>query len=136
MRVYLCIGSNLDDREARLAKAICSLSQLLSGMVCSSCYLTPAEQPLSAGAGCESDARPYLNAVVYASYAGDYDSLCAETRRIEAQCGRNRAAAPDVAMDIDIVMADGTVLRPGDFAAPHFRIGYRQLQLQDECQLR
>lgn len=126
MDIVLCLGSNVTDCDERLIRAVESLSLLLDDMRMSRRYYTPAE--FSGAPPPDSGSHPpYLNQVIAATFRGSYDDLHRRTKSIEALCGRRRDHGAEVAVDIDIVIADGQVMRPRDYNAEHFRIGYREL---------
>ena len=56
----------------------------------------------------------------------DMEELGALMKRWEREAGRI-AHSKSVPLDIDIVVFDGQVVRPRDFAQEYFKIGYRAL---------
>lgn len=120
-QVVLSLGSNVPGRHEMLMACLVWLREHgLEGMRCSTLYTTPALRP----------GKPdYMNAVVAGSTALQCDELGAALKRYEEACGRNadtrrRGLVP---IDVDIVMWNGTVLRPQDFQQQFFQIGWTQI---------
>lgn len=123
MKLTVSIGSNCGDRHKAVEDAIHWLELQLQDCHASSVYET---DPVGKSAG------KYLNAVVTGSTAldaGHFDALC---KAYEREAGRDEEARRNnlVPVDIDIVVADGIVLRPRDYGCWFFRKGMRQLQMQ------
>lgn len=120
-KVVIGIGSNVESRDSNVADAIKWLESVLESVTASTVYAT---QP-------EGDARyPYANAVVagltdksqsdFTSLLKDYESACGRTPELKA--------LDIVPVDLDLVVYDDAVLRPGDFQARYFTIGYNQIE--------
>lgn len=122
MRVVIGVGSNSPDKNRRIEDAMNFLASLLVGFEGSSVYSTPALN------GLEDD---YLNAVVSGDTELLLDELARRLKEFERECGR-RGDDEYVAVDLDIVIADGTVLRPRDMAREYFQRGYRELMGSDQ----
>lgn len=119
MEATISLGSNVTDRETRLATAVAMLRRDFPGMEISGFYVTPA---LGNSTG------SYLNAVAVLETEMDAETLNRYLKRLETALGRDAAARArgDVPADFDIVMVDGVVVRPKDFAQEFFQIGYRE----------
>jgi len=114
----LSLGTNMADGTLRLTECTRFLENILTDLRRSEIYSTPdVSHPESA---------PYTNMVVRGDSALDADRLNALLKDYEKQCGR-RHDSREVAIDLDIVMCDDTVLRPRDFAQTYFSIGYNQV---------
>lgn len=118
MHLVLSIGSNISSTHVN--KAIEWLSNRLTNMSVSDVYQTPAVK---------TGTRTYSNAVACGNFTGNCDEFDAELKRYEFSCGRDEQARQrgDVPIDIDIVVADGTILRDWDYRQSFFRIGYNQI---------
>ncbi len=114
--VIACIGSNMYDCEARICRAIDFLrEQSRDGVVMAS--------PIY---HCEDS--PYGNAVVRLSPSDSLPDLIEKAKAYERRCGRTPESKErgEVVIDIDIVIADGEVLRM-DYFAPYFSQGLKLL---------
>lgn len=118
------IGSNCGDRKESVAKAIDWLSGLLDEFKASQIYETP---PVG------HQGSDYMNAVVTGVSDMTPSLLERELKRYEVECGRDLYARIRnlVPIDLDIVIADGNVVRPEDYKRVFFQIGYHQLHLAD-----
>lgn len=118
MHLVLSIGSNISATQVH--KAIEWLSGRLTDMAVSDVYRTPAVKVGS---------RTYSNAVACGNIVGSCDEFDAELKQYEFSCGRDEEARGrgDVPIDIDIVLADGRVLRDWDYRQSFFRTGYNQI---------
>ncbi|MGM9816436.1 MAG: 2-amino-4-hydroxy-6-hydroxymethyldihydropteridine diphosphokinase [Lepagella sp.] len=119
--VVLSVGSNVGFDEVK--SAVEWLSHELKDFQASTLYRTPALQ----GVG-----NPYVNAVVIGKICETCDAFNQRLKAYELSCGRDAAAraAGVVPIDIDIVMKNGEVIRPRDYAHSFFQIGYNQLVKQ------
>lgn len=117
----LSIGSNVS--EANVSEAIAWLNAQFVDILVSHVYETPAIS--SKGVECSAQSV-YDNAVACVVSRFDSDSLESMLKAYELECGRDAVAreAGIVPIDIDIVMADGTVIRPWDYRQHFFKIGY------------
>ena len=117
-RYYIGIGSTILDREA-VIRAILSQTFGKRKLRLSSFYRTPEE---------EKGEREYLNAVAELRWGGTPATLVTVLKRIEKQAGRRpKEETKEVALDLDLVVADDEVLRPKDYERDYFKIGFRQL---------
>lgn len=116
----LSLGSNIGDREENVNDTITLLSSLFPGLESSGIYETPEIHGVGAS---------YMNAVVRCRIAQDYDGFCSLAKEIERHRGRNEETRMrgEVPIDIDVVIWDGEVMRPADYAREFFQIGYRTL---------
>lgn len=122
MNTYvLSIGSNAVDKEERLAFGFDELRSRLVVVARSEAYVTPALN------GRDAD---YLNAVAVVQADIDFDSLNVLLKQIETLCGRTPQSKMSgvIPLDLDIVIALGNVVRPGDFDRQYFQIGWNQIK--------
>lgn len=120
MIYYLSIGGNAPGSCMLLGK-VCDMLErefMVTGM--SDIYTTQALNGL---------APDYYNAVVRIDSPVPHDILNLRFKQMERELGRRPEdkATGIVPVDIDIVVCDGEVVRPRDFGARHFRIGYEDL---------
>ena len=113
----ISLGSNIVGREESVMVALTALREICSDGVDSGVYLT---RPVS-GVGDD-----YANAVFCGCYYGDPQELTARLKQMEVMAGRDEAARErgEVPIDLDLVMVDGVVVRPKDFARDYFIRGY------------
>lgn len=121
MKLVIGVGSNSLDKERCMAQAIGLLEKMLTGMKCSAIYSTKALN------GVDAD---YLNAVVIGDCEMQVDEAVLHLKTLEKECGRVPGQSR-VSMDLDLVMADGKVLRPKDMEREYFQRGYRELMGSD-----
>lgn len=122
MNTYvLSIGSNAVDKAERLAFGFDELRSRLVVVARSEAYVTPALN------GRDAD---YLNAVAVVQADIDFDSLNVLLKQIETLCGRMPQSKMSgvIPLDLDIVIALGNVVRPGDFDRQYFQIGWNQIK--------
>ena len=119
--VILSVGSNHGDKSLNVVNACDWLSGIISEFRMSSIYSSPAY------GGGEED---YYNAVTEGTFIGKIEDLEKLCKNYETDHGRNHEARlrGEVPIDIDIVIADGKILRQRDFEREFFQRGYRQLQ--------
>lgn len=117
----LGIGSNAPDRRQQMARAYEWLCSNFDDVECSEIYSTPALN------GIDPD---YCNMVAIVQADIATDELIAMTKEYENSCGRTHDKKPgsSVTIDIDVVMANETVIRQADFDRDYFRRGYLQLK--------
>ena len=120
----LSIGSNSRDREWQMKHGIEWLRHTLSNTRVSSVYNTLAVN------GRDAD---YLNAVISASTKLSLDDAVALMKQYESVCGRTQASKLQgvIPIDIDIVLWNGEVIRPADFAQQYFQHGWQELKTVD-----
>lgn len=119
--VVVSVGSNCGDRAENVRGALEWLSAHIMDTRCSDIYETPEIH----GKG-----SPYMNAVLVGSTPQDIAELNASFKKYELSQGRDAdaRAAGMVPIDVDIVVWNGEVIRPGDYAATFFKLGYGQLR--------
>ena len=120
----ISIGSNVPDKEWRIASVCKELESYFCAWEASTLYTTPA-------VGRCTGLPDYCNAVARIATTDDYDRLKAFFKQKEAEQGRRHDSTLPalVPLDIDIVVWEGTVLRPRDMEQEYMRIGLRQLGL-------
>lgn len=120
----LGLGSNDGDRECHLRNALNFLAEICE----TAYYSTDYESPALSG-GIAVNKPHYLNSVAVVDFNGDLPTLEAMLKACEVMEGRTAAARLEgrVPLDIDIVVADGKILRPKDFHLFFFRRGYEEL---------
>lgn len=116
--VYISIGSNLSNGAEHIENAFGFLRDNYENVVCSTIYSTPS---ISIG-----DDSIYFNAVASCEVDG-VESTNIDLKAYESRCGRIRGNK-DVVIDMDIVIADGQILRPRDYDREYFQIGYKIIQ--------
>lgn len=113
--VTLCLGANVAQGRQNILTALDALiADGWSPIVCSSIY------PSSSG---------YLNQIVKAKVGCDYETALAATKSVERMLGRTPEHKMQnvVPIDIDIILWDGKIMRPLDYASEYFRQGLRLL---------
>ncbi|MEL3905608.1 MAG: 2-amino-4-hydroxy-6-hydroxymethyldihydropteridine diphosphokinase [Treponema sp.] len=124
--VLLGLGSNQGDSKAIFAGALARLEHLLSGLCCSSVYIT-APQEYTA----QND---FHNMVVSGAYAGTPVSLLTAIQDIEREYGRNRVLeipkGPRL-LDIDILFFGSrqVSMRQPPLTIPHPAVSRRAFVL-------
>ncbi|MCD8288185.1 MAG: 2-amino-4-hydroxy-6-hydroxymethyldihydropteridine diphosphokinase [Porphyromonadaceae bacterium] len=123
-QAIISIGSNVPDKEARVSTACTELKSHFPSFTVSSLYTIPA-------VGKCIGQPDYCNAVARFLTAEEYDSVKNFFKQMEIRFGRclERGCQTLVALDIDIVVWEGQVLRPDDVTQEYMRIGLRQLGL-------
>ena len=123
MRYFLSLGSNLGDREKNLAHALTLLEKGGVEMLkISSLYET---QPV------DSLAQPWFyNQLVEARTKANPDAFLGLIKKIEQKMGRKRTQkkGPRI-IDIDIILAEGKVIRKKELKIPHPRMEKRNFVL-------
>ncbi|HUV45489.1 MAG TPA: 2-amino-4-hydroxy-6-hydroxymethyldihydropteridine diphosphokinase [Dehalococcoidia bacterium] len=119
---YLCLGSNLGDREKNLTRALSLLSQEVKLEKVSSIYETAPvgykEQPL------------FLNMVCQGATNLNPQELLSLAKAIESRMGRAPSFpnAPRL-IDIDILFYDNKIIKTKDLTIPHPRLTDRAFVL-------
>ena len=120
--VYLCLGSNLGDREANLSQALLLLSPKVIVRKVSSVYETRPvgyeEQPM------------FLNLTCQVATSLDPEELLRLVKDIEANMGRKPdfRNAPRL-IDIDILFYNARVIKTEGLTIPHPRLAERAFVL-------
>ena len=121
-RATLCLGANGPDADAQIARAACLLYAMGTAAASTIPYLT---EPEFAG-----DVAPYLNMIIELDTELEYEELLLNTKHYQDETRRAAACAPFVAIDIDLVEWNGTVMRPTDATSRYFRKGLELLKEQ------
>lgn len=119
-KLVLSLGSNCGDREKSLKKALKWLETIAEIEAVSSIYETPCAK---------TEGRNYMNAVVIAGFNGGPGELDPLLKEYEGKAGRDKECRErgEVPVDIDIVIADGVVVKEWDFNQRFFRIGFEEV---------
>ena len=117
MNLIVSVGSNCGHRYENVEKAIKEIENLLEGgLRCSDIYETP----------CALDKGfPYMNAVISGEYDGSLYEAEKKFKALEIKLGRTQESRlkSEVPIDIDIVVADGVVVKEWDYRQNFFKIG-------------
>lgn len=118
--VVISLGSNVEDRMSRVAAAMTWIQSILRSTACSGIYETDDFHPTG---------RKYCNAVMAGDTALSQSEIDTAVRLYELNAGRDESARlrGDVPIDIDLVIWNGTVLRPRDMEREYFLRGFREL---------
>ena len=108
-RATLCLGANGPDADAQIARA----ASLLYAMGIAA-----------------ASTMPYLNMIIELDTELEYEELLLNTKHYQDETRRAAACAPFVAIDIDLVEWNGTVMRPTDATSRYFRKGLELLKEQ------
>jgi 2-amino-4-hydroxy-6-hydroxymethyldihydropteridine diphosphokinase len=124
MLAAIALGSNLGDREARLAFAVRRLSALLSNLRQSRWYDT---DPV----GVPGDQPRYLNGVVVGETTLSARELLDELLAIEQAAGRTRPSllAPRT-LDLDLILYGNRIIQQPGLVVPHPRFRERLFVLE------
>lgn len=126
MKFILSIGTNQNPREENLRRAVSWLSQIGE-----SCYVSTPYRTAPIGKDEGDECKHYLNAVAVMDMDEGYTltTLDRMLKAYEAGAGRTAEARAEgrVPVDIDIVICDGSIVRPKDFDRYYFRQGYEEL---------
>ena len=121
-RAVICLGSNSPNRAEMIRRAISKVeAEYPSGIAVSHIYETPAIDGVSPS---------YSNAVMMFDSPCDYEQTQLQLKCIEREMGRTAQskATGIVEIDLDVVMFNGTVMRPKDFNRNYFQIGYNHIK--------
>ncbi|MDE6525650.1 MAG: 2-amino-4-hydroxy-6-hydroxymethyldihydropteridine diphosphokinase [Muribaculaceae bacterium] len=126
-RATLCLGANASDADLQIARAAEMVYAMGLPAASTRPYLT---EPEFAG-----DAAPYLNMIIVLDTGLCYEDVLRRTKQYQDETRRDAACAPFVAIDIDVVEWNGTVLRPADAASRYFNkgLGLLEKRTQDAC---
>lgn len=124
VETVIALGSNHGDRRSNITSAAEYLASELNGFRCSEIYETPALNGIDS---------PYLNAVARGATRLSYETLNELMKNWETAHGRTSEARlrHEVTIDLDIVIYNGTVMRPADAARDYFTRGYRMVCAPD-----
>lgn len=125
MRYLLSLGSNCPDGMQRLRQAEAWLIENFSDVETSGIYTSKAFNGVSAD---------YCNMVARMSSGLTVTQLTEMAKDYETACGRTPASKIRglVEMDIDIVAADRTILRPDEYTRPYFTRGLSLLPVRQD----
>jgi 2-amino-4-hydroxy-6-hydroxymethyldihydropteridine diphosphokinase len=130
-RAFVALGSNLGEREARLAGAIAALRRTrgIRVLAVSPVYETDPVGPPPQG--------PYLNAVARLETALPPHALLERLQAIEAAAGRTRDGGPNTArtLDLDLLFYGDEKIREPGLEVPHPRLHERAFVLEPLCDL-
>lgn len=120
MKALLAIGSNFGDRAFKIMRAVDFLVSISNPLASSGLYESK---------DCHGTGKKYMNLVLEMETDLTCDALNAKIKQYERDNGRDEDARKrgEVPVDIDIVYADGAVLRPFDFNADYFKAGLKKL---------
>lgn len=121
-KATICIGSNVGQAKQNVTKALAWLKQLFDSYHEWGPYMT---EPYGEDAG----NSVYFNAVACGLTefsADELNRLFKEYEQVNGR-GKEQSSADGVAIDIDLVAYNGTILRKRHFAAPYFIEGFRNL---------
>lgn len=121
MRYLISIGSNCANAETMMTRANRWLSTQFSIVDSSGVYSTKALN------GTSGD---YLNEVILLDSSMSVTEITAAAKEFERLCGRTAESKTNgaIEMDIDIVQADNTILRPVEFTRAYFLTGLSLLK--------
>ncbi len=119
-RAVICLGANVPDASERLEAASEFLGAVGVVNKATPKYLTAPEYA--------GDVAPYLNRVVELHTTVTYETALRMTKDYQTRVRELAQAQPFVAVDIDIVIWNGAVVRQGDAAAAYFRQGLAMLE--------
>jgi 2-amino-4-hydroxy-6-hydroxymethyldihydropteridine diphosphokinase len=116
----ISLGSNTKDGDNNLSDAVDWLRSIIIVEAVSSIYSTP---PLS-GYGAN-----YSNMVIFGRTERDIESLTQLLKKYECEAGRNDECRRlgIVPIDIDVVVCNNTIIRPRDYEANYFKIGFSEI---------
>lgn len=119
-RYLLSIGSNCPDGAALMARAERWLAANFTAIASSGIYRSRALNGASAD---------YYNLVARGDSPLSVTEVTALGKEFERECGRGSESKLRgcVEMDIDVIAADRTILRPEEFTRGYFRRGFDSL---------
>jgi len=123
MRYFLSLGSNIGDREKNLSRALFALEKEgVEILKISSLYET---QPV------DFPSQPWFyNQLVEVRTKANPESLLGVVKKIEQKMGRkSRQKTRPRIIDIDIILAEGTVIQKKELKIPHPRMEKRNFVL-------
>lgn len=116
----ISLGSNIDGSVGIIRETISRLCEIGDQIVVSELYQTPD----ISGSGVM-----YLNAVLKGRFALGVEELQRKCKEMESSLGRRpTGVSGEVAIDIDVVIFDGVVVRPVDYGRYYFTIGMDYLK--------
>lgn len=120
----ICLGSNVDCRRAKIDGAIDGLGGVCEVLESTGIYETEADNHTDA---------PFFNLVMRCRCTLSLDEMLACCKELEARAGRlsESKATGIMPLDVDIIVWDGRVIDPRQYAKPYFTLGYKRLQTAD-----
>ena len=119
-KAVISLGSNIDGSVGIIRETISRLCEIGDQIVVSELYQTPD----ISGSGVM-----YLNAVLKGRFALGVEELQRKCKEMESSLGRRpTGVSGEVAIDIDVVIFDGVVVRPVDYGRYYFTIGMDYLK--------
>lgn len=119
----IALGSNLPSAFEQLEQARHLMAERLGAPL--RCSRAVATAPLG-GVG----TRPFANQVVACRVALTPSQVEATLKEIEREMGRNATASREgvIHIDLDLLAADGHILRPTDWERPYIQAALNELQ--------
>ena len=116
----ISLGSNIEDAENSVKKAIAWLAESFENTSASPVYMT---EPVGSAVG------SYCNAVVRLETRVSEAELDVILKRYEILAGRTEESRKlkRVPIDLDIVVFNGSVTRPWEYSQMFFRTGFESL---------
>lgn len=121
-KAVICIGSNTPRRNETICEALAEIKAGFCVNAMSPVYESNDDR--------RPDAPPYVNAVMSIDTNLDHNRLRLLFKEMECRYGRIPSMTGIVALDIDIVIFNDSVMRPDDFGSPHFLTGFRSISSQ------
>lgn len=121
MKAVLVIGSNMGNRVETIKKALSFLENYCV-IICQS--------DIYENKDCLGSSKRYMNCVLELETLLNKDILSAKIKKYELSAGRTLEGKKrgEVAIDIDIVIWEDTILRPLDFNSVYFKLGFTKLK--------
>lgn len=131
MRALVCVGSNCGDRQRNVLQAVEWLAGYLDNLSVSSVYASDTEYYDGEKHTClpANETEGYYNCVMCGDFHGEAQELVTLFKTYESEHGRDEECRRLglVPVDIDLVGADGEILRHRDWESRYFIKGFRQL---------
>lgn len=118
-RATLCLGANIPNADQNIERALEVIEQHAHIISSTPPYPTAPEHA--------GDAPPYTNRIVIIETAATLDRFHQAMKSYETQIRSTAEALPLVALDIDIVVWNNSVLRPADAQSQYFQAGIKML---------
>lgn len=119
-KAVISLGSNIDGSVGIIRETISRLCEIGDQIVVSELYQTP---------DISGSEVMYLNAVLKGRFALGVEELQRKCKEMESSLGRRpTGVSGEVAIDIDVVIFDGVVVRPVDYGRYYFTIGMDYLK--------
>lgn len=118
-KAIFCLGGNAPESDARISDALTFLGKLGDVYAASGIYVTEPEYG--------ETTADYINDVVFLETPMDYEELKVTAKNYESGIRAAYTEPQHVILDIDIVVWNGDVVRPKDFASSYFCKGMELL---------